>query len=187
MRRKEKGLDDALCFQDGQTRLSTQTNPDLPYWWPRIRNYWPQSEGVASKQTLLWSPRLWQVPETQPEERVQSLHWSSQFYDLVFFRCLNYSSETLTHYLISAQFYQYTMHLFLRRLGALHSLEYRAKRLNIYLAKGSDIRYWLNNEIPELARSDKVSHYGKSTHFHLVRYARPVVASEWAGPEASFQ
>lgn len=84
--------------------------------------------------------------------------------------------------MISAQFYQYTMHLFLRRLGellgALHSLEYRAKRLNIYLAKGSDIRYWLNNEIPELARSDKVLHYGKSTHFHLVRYARPVVASK---------
>lgn len=80
--------------------------------------------------------------------------------------------------MISAQFYQYTMHLFLRRLEALHSLEYRAKRLNIYLAKGSDIRYWLNNEIPELARSDKVLYYGKSTHFHLVRYARPVVASE---------
>jgi hypothetical protein len=37
------------------------------------------------------------------------------------------------------------MRLFLRRLGellgALDSLEYRAKRLNIYLAKGSDIRY----------------------------------------------
>lgn len=74
------------------------------------------------------------------------------------------------------------MRLFLRRLGellgALKSLEYRAKRLNIYLAKGSDIRYWLNNEIPELAHGDKVSHDGKSAHFHLVRYARPGVASK---------
>lgn len=74
------------------------------------------------------------------------------------------------------------MRLFLRRLvellGALDSLEYRAKRLNIYLAKGSDIRYWLNNEIPALAHGDKVLHYGKSTHFHLVRYTRPGLASK---------
>lgn len=34
--------------------------------------------------------------------------------------------------------------------GALDGLWWRAKRLNIYLPKGSDFRYWLNNEIPEL-------------------------------------
>jgi len=52
-----------------------------------------------------------------------------------------------------------------------------AKRLNIYLPKGSDFRYWLNNEIPELEGWDKVLQYGKFVPFHLVNSARLAVAS----------